>query len=280
VTAETWRCSACDTNNSLPDNRCMVCDTHRFEAPRRHTPGRQKQSNQVRPATFPTSLPRTPVPPPRPSVRRRTARSVGRSSVVLTIAGAILGLTILSATSYAIISNAASKSAHDRQVTATGAVPTDTPTTATTVTTQAAPSTVGIVDISAVNYQPQATPVGQMFDTYFTGINQKNYAQALRMYDPAGVVDPADPDQVNTFSQAISTSTDSGVALTELHQDTTGQGAVEARVVFTSHQSAGYGPDPFPEQSCTHWDITYVLSDDQSVGYRILGNSQHNNSAC
>jgi hypothetical protein len=34
------------------------------------------------------------------------------------------------------------------------------------------------------------------------------------------------------------------------------------------------------DQTCTRWDVTYVLTYDQTAGYRILDNSRHASSAC
>jgi hypothetical protein len=94
------------------------------------------------------------------------------------------------------------------------------------------------------------------------------------------VVDAADPDQASQFAHAVSTTDDTDVSLVGLDSDPTGRGAVRARVLFTSHQSAGYGPSTDPDQTCTRWDVTYVLTYDQIAGYRILDNSRHASSAC
>ena len=143
-----------------------------------------------------------------------------------------------------------------------------------------APTAVGMVDVTAVAGQDRAVPVAEMFDSYFGGIDSNHPRQALAEYDPAGVVDPADPDQASQFAQATATTNDSAIALVGLGADPTGRGAVQARVLFTSRQAAGYGPPDDPNETCTRWDITYVLTDDPTAGYRILDDARHSDAAC
>lgn len=158
--------------------------------------------------------------------------------------------------------------------------PTTTRPPATGTSTPAQQSAVGVVDIRPVREDTRAAAVAAMFDRYFSGVNTKDYRRALSVYDPAGTVDPSDPAQAAEFSRAVSTSTDSDVVIRELRDDTTGAGAVEARVSFTSHQAAGYGPKARPQQTCTKWEVTYVLTFTTGAGYRILRNSRFSNAGC
>ena len=121
--------------------------------------------------------------------------------------------------------------------------------------------------------------VATLFDTYFSGINAKDYKRALALYDPSGVVNPGDPRSADTFSQGVSTTTDSDIVLHSVVDDTSGKGVVQARLTFTSHQSSGYGPGGRTNETCTRWDITYILSR-PSGGYLIKGAGTVLSSPC
>lgn len=257
---ETWRCPRCQAENRTPAGWCPRCG------------GRPTQ------------------PPPAPFAPATvfTAPKQGPAGGLvgaLVAAGVVVVLALLGLGGYELVSrvvlapHGAATPGATAQPDRNGAVAAS-PSEAGAAAPVPAPTAVGMVDVSAVAGDARAVPVGRMFDTYFGGIDSGAIDQALRVYDPAGVVDPTDPAQAAAFARAVATSSDSDVALAELGDDGTGQGAVGARVVFTSHQAAGYGPPPDTGQTCTRWDVTYVLSYDATAGYRILGNSRHTSTGC
>jgi hypothetical protein len=111
--------------------------------------------------------------------------------------------------------------------------------------------------------------VGTLFDSYFSGINAKQYEQVLTLFDPSGSVNPNDPAQAAAFTAGVSTTTDSQVVLHSIADNAAQAGDLNARLTFQSHQDAGYGPPGSPNETCTNWDITYQLRPWGS-GYRIL----------
>ena len=118
-----------------------------------------------------------------------------------------------------------------------------------------------------------------MFNTYFTGINNHNYQQALSVFDPSGVINPNDSSQVQNFANGVSTTNDSNVTLVDI-APSDGSTVQSAEVRFVSHQQAGYGPRDNPNGTCTNWDVTYVLTQDSSGNYLINNVSRSSDSAC
>ena len=144
----------------------------------------------------------------------------------------------------------------------------------------AAPANVGIVDIGdSVSGDSAATTVAGMFNTYFTGINNKDYSKAVSVFDPSGVIDPNSSSQVQHFANGVSTTSDSAVTLVNI-DPSDGSTVQSAEVQFTSHQQAGYGPKDDPSSTCTDWDVTYVLSQDSSGNYLIQNVSNSGDSSC
>lgn len=141
------------------------------------------------------------------------------------------------------------------------------------------PGTVGIVEWRGSRDDARAQHAAGMFSDYFTSINNGRYQQAAEFYDPA-LLDASQPDQVETFRQGVSTTTDHDIVLQALQDDTTGKGVVEVRLTFRSEQSAGYGPASNPDETCTLWDITYVLSEPHLQVYRIAAVSQADHEPC
>jgi hypothetical protein len=131
------------------------------------------------------------------------------------------------------------------------------------------PGSVGVVAIDPAVTDPRAAEVATMFDSHFAAVNAKDYTKALAAYDPAGVINPNDPNQAADFQRAVSTTTDEQITLRSVGPDSTGRGVLAARVTFRSSQQAGYGPRERPNETCTAWDVTYTLS--QPAGaYKIL----------
>ncbi len=133
----------------------------------------------------------------------------------------------------------------------------------------ALPVSVGMVDVQAVAANPYVLAVGGLFDRYFSGINAKQYVQVLALFDPSGFLNPNDPAQVKSFTEGVSTSTDSQVVLRSITDDAAAEGDLDVRLTLQSHQAAGFGPPGSPDETCTNWDITYQLRP-AGGGYRIL----------
>jgi hypothetical protein len=128
-------------------------------------------------------------------------------------------------------------------------------------------TSVGVVDIITASSDPHVLPVAELLDAYFQGINRRDWGTVLRLYDPAGVLDTANPEHRASFINDMETTTDYDISLLEVR---TNDGHVLARVTFHSEQASGYGPAGHADQVCTLWDVTYVLAPHRD-GYRILG---------
>jgi hypothetical protein len=140
------------------------------------------------------------------------------------------------------------------------------------------PGSVGLVAIDPAVTDPRAVDVATMFDSHFAGVNAKDYAKALAAYDPAGVINPNDPDQAADFRSAVSTTTDDQIILRSIGPDPTGRGVLAARLTFRSNQQAGYGPRERTDETCTMWDVTYTITQPGGA-YKILAGSA-TNSPC
>ncbi len=143
----------------------------------------------------------------------------------------------------------------------------------------AQPTSVGLVGIDSSISGPAAQGVADMFNTYFTGINNKNYQQAASVFDPSGIIDPANSSEVEQFAHGVSTTTDSSPMLVDV-EPSDGSQAQTAEVRFTSEQQAGYGPKDDPDATCANWDVTYGLSQDSSGNYLIQSVTSSTDSTC
>ncbi|HEU5354985.1 MAG TPA: hypothetical protein VFU65_11010 [Actinocrinis sp.] len=142
-------------------------------------------------------------------------------------------------------------------------------------------TTVGLVQISAaIAADPRASQVAQMFDTYFSGIDQKDYQQALAEYDPSGVINPSDSNQAKQFEQGVATSNDTDVQLLKIQPDDQSSPVTSVDVTFQSTQSAGQGPADNPSETCTHWSLTYKLTQSSSGGYLINDTPVASDTGC
>ncbi|WP_146169031.1 hypothetical protein [Actinoplanes italicus] len=126
---------------------------------------------------------------------------------------------------------------------------------------------VRLVTVDPAVDDPRARDVAAMFDDYFTGINERDYRAVARVLDPAGELDPGVPGQLKAFAKGTSTSRDSDVVLRRL--SSTASGRLRAEVSFRSEQKAGHGPPERPDESCTRWDVVYILTVDDG-DYRML----------
>lgn len=137
-------------------------------------------------------------------------------------------------------------------------------------------TSVGMVDVTSASGGLDARPVAELFDAYFQGVNSRDWETVLALYDPAGVVDATDPEQRRTFTDNMGTTMDYDVRLLEVQS---AGSQVLARVAFRSEQARGYGPKDDPDQTCTLWDITFVLTP-YGDGYRILRPDRHTYWEC
>ncbi|GIE76152.1 hypothetical protein Aph02nite_21020 [Actinoplanes philippinensis] len=114
---------------------------------------------------------------------------------------------------------------------------------------------------------PRTVAVVAMLDTYFHGINQRDYRAVATVLDPAGDVDPGVPGELEAFAEGTSTSLDSDIVLVGLTD--AAYGRLRAEVSFRSEQKAGHGPPGRPRETCTLWQVTYLLTV-HGDGYRML----------
>jgi hypothetical protein len=52
------------------------------------------------------------------------------------------------------------------------------------------------------------------------------------------------------------------------------------RITFVSHQQAGYGPKGRPNETCTRWDVTYLLSSPAAGQYKIVKATKATSRPC
>jgi len=150
---------------------------------------------------------------------------------------------------------------------------TDTPTdtgAATQTTSSPPPTSDGLVQFGqGVQADPRAVAVGDMLNTYFNGINTGDYQSALSVEDPAGALNPGNASEVQKFEQGLQSTQDSQITLVSLGPGDTTSPATSAVVTFQSSQQAGYGPGDNPNQTCTNWSLTYVLTAEAGGSYLI-----------
>jgi hypothetical protein len=245
-------------------------------------------------AAYPTPDPRaSPDSPSAPARSRGLGVFIGAIVVVLIV---VVGLVVLLHHSP---NGAAASSGPGRPVPATAAtvgsgasttlssaapgVASDSPLPSASTSappSSASPATIGLVNVEAVRTNPDVQAVGALFDSYFSGINAKHYRQALADLDPSGSLNTNDPSQVHFFTHGISTTLDTTIVLHSIKHDTTGDGVLDARVTFNSHQNAGFGPSNDPNQTCTTWNITYVLTQVSDGSYLILRPVPANHHGC
>jgi hypothetical protein len=145
--------------------------------------------------------------------------------------------------------------------------------------TEAAPTNAAAPSLGIVRIAPDAAAdavaqsVARVLDTYFSAVNRHDAREALSVYDPAGVINPNDPAQVDSFARGISTTTDEDITLLSVGPDPSGAGSARAEVTFTSTQAPGYGPRPDTSETCTSWHVRYVLTRGADDAYRIMSSS-------
>ena len=143
----------------------------------------------------------------------------------------------------------------------------------------AGPTSVGMVDLSDVSDDARAQSVGETLDTYFSGINARNYIQSLSMYDPAGAIDPNNPADVQTFISGEQTSTVSDPVVQSITDASDGSDGVVAHLTFVSHQDPSEAYES--TGSCTDWALDYDLTTaDAGSTYLILQTENAAVSSC
>ncbi|MEV0719750.1 hypothetical protein [Asanoa sp. NPDC050611] len=141
------------------------------------------------------------------------------------------------------------------------------------------PYQVGLVLVTDQSGDYRVGGVAALFNGHFGSINDRNYPAAASWFDPSGVVDPTDPAAVARFAQDMSTTSDSDVVLRSV---TSGPDVdtLLARVTFRSMQQAGYGPAERSTETCTDWDVTYVLRTAADGSYRIVRGTEVTSLPC
>ncbi|WP_127546308.1 hypothetical protein [Actinoplanes sp. OR16] len=142
----------------------------------------------------------------------------------------------------------------------------ETPTAEPTTPDPTTPTQVGVVTIGQNVTDIRAADIAAMFDTYFGGINAKDYGRVASALDPAGVIDPTDPAQMAAFQEGTRTTQNSEVIL---HRLGDGAEGTLAEVTFRSTQEAGAGPKGRAGETCTQWSIDYTLTETNGA-FRIL----------
>lgn len=223
---------------------------------------------------------------PQQQVRNRRVAIAGVAG--LAAVGLVIGLVIGLRHSPSTL-NTSSPPSSGASSAATGSGPSSSPptTAATTATptsadtTDASPTMVGAVGISpSIAGDPRAAQVASLFDTYFTGVDQQDYATVLADYDPSGSFNTNNAQQVSEFEQGVSTSDDTAVELLAISPGSQSSPVTSAEVTFQSTQSAGYGPAGNTDQTCTDWELTYVLTQDASGDYLIFKTSGVSDHGC
>jgi hypothetical protein len=165
--------------------------------------------------------------------------------------------------------------------TTAGAPPTASATVSSSTSTQTSTSTPafatqspGGIDLHAVAADPVAPRVADTLDTYFSGINAHDGAQAAAAFDPSGTIDPTDPAQVAQFQQDISTSTDDQVIIHSIQPDPVAAGGYLVALSFRSQQDPAFGPGG--NEACTNWSLAYRLT----AQFKLLGAQGATHVAC
>lgn len=128
----------------------------------------------------------------------------------------------------------------------------------------------GGVDLDGEPVPPDQLPTGlgrqvlATLDVYFRGINGGDF--------PTALAQTAEPVALSTFTQAVTSSQDSGFQVKDV-QDR-GDGNVVVWLTFTSRQDAGKGPAARPQETCTDWSLDYDLVQKNGL-WLIAGTSPH-----
>jgi hypothetical protein len=146
---------------------------------------------------------------------------------------------------------------------------TTAPTYATEIPLTADATSSGLVGIDPSVTDPRAPGVAAVLDTYFNGINDKDYDAVAGVLDPEGVIDPGNPSHMDALAEGTRSTHDSDIVLNSL----TGARAdrLKAGVDFRSEQASGDGPLRAPEETCTRWSLVYTITVRSDGAYLIRG---------
>jgi hypothetical protein len=309
-----WDCPACGTHNGAYQTACAMCGTPPTQGPPPPVPYQPTPQAPYPSAPYPPAqyqpapaAPETPswpaddrswltvdAPPGQPGqppmagpplpeqpYPQRSTRTLTIVSIVAAVV--VVGLAIAAVrpvTRWLNRSNAAPVAGP----TTRSPAPVDPSPSPTPPPPEPTPSpqatSVGVVTIGASVTDPAAVDVATVLDDYFSGIDQHDYPRALGAIDPNGFVHTNDPNAVASFKRGLATSNDTDVVLLSVGPDSTGRGVLQARVTFQSTQGAGYGPKGSENETCTRWDITYVLSRPGGSAYQILSAATATHAPC
>ena len=210
-------------------------------------------------------------PSPRPASSLETSAKGGerysnlKSAKWVIVAGVVAIVIIAGVVAFVLHSRSSQTNAtasSSSQLTSTTVIPRTTiprttiPRTTTTSSTSTLPTGEVPVDTTAVAGNSDARLVAPTFETYFGGIDTKQYAQAYSAYSSRF--------QANTTESAMATAwtttQDTDVAITSLSSPNA-VGGLTATVTFQSTQAAQDGPDG---ETCTLWSVNYGLVSEPS----------------
>ena len=255
---EQGPCRACGARLGEAGQFCTSCGAER-EAP---------QSQQVpTDHTVPIRLASSD-----PGRRADRLKLLSIGAVVLVVAGVVLTALLLTrhggSSSQPPSSPAAGPTSSTSLDTPTSIPPPSEPSASPQVSTT--PAVIGVVTIKSDS--TVAHDVASTLDTYFSGINNRDFSSTWAELSTAEQGQLGGFDQ---FAQQLSTSTDSDVVLHSALDN--GNGTASADVSFTSMQSGDLGPNP--GETCTQWDLTYNLVS-STDGYLIDGVPSGDHSPC
>jgi hypothetical protein len=263
-----WTCANCRESNADEADICEVCGRPR-QAPVAPAEHRRPALSQPVPDPEPFPEPAHTAPATHPPRRPRRSRRPLLVVALLTVAAAISVPLLLRGGETPVADPlptaeppAATTPAPDPTYTGEPG-PTDTaePTPEDTV-----PTAVGIARIGTGVTDSRAADIAAMFDTYFAGINNKDYNSVATVLDPAGTIDPGSSADMASLARGTRTTQDSDIELAAL-ADLGGNG-LRADVTFRSEQASGDGPKGRTSETCTRWHISYTVS--FSDRYRVV----------
>jgi hypothetical protein len=138
------------------------------------------------------------------------------------------------------------------------------------------PAQPGIVTVAPTVVDPRIEDIVAPLETYFAGINGHDYQTAASVLDPAGPVNPYNPEEFRRFAEGLVTTTNSDIVLQAVSDDA--DGFVRVVVTFRSEQEAGYGPKGRELETCTRWRVVYRLQ--ATAGGYLIRYASSNSQAC
>ncbi|MFJ4651178.1 hypothetical protein ACIP5Y_07875 [Nocardia sp. NPDC088792] len=234
------------------------------ESARRPSPGWWTEMLSAARPTVVVALPVSSAGPgPAPRAAGPQPATVGSGQPSEAAKSIMLGLAVVVIIALIVVlAMVGSHSAHHSSASSpatTSVVPvTETPGATPTAATPA--NQVGIVGIApSLVGDPRAALVATMLNTYFGGIDDRDYARALGALDPSGAFDPTNPQNRAKFASEDSTTFDRNIEVIGINPGDASLTATTVRVTFQSTQAAGMGPSGQEWETCTNWDLLYTL---------------------